>query len=533
MGTVEHPKIRPGVLEDRLYQSHIAQSAIARNTLVVLPTGLGKTAIALRVVAEYLERAPDRSVLLMAPTRPLVLQHAKSVADSLVGPPPVVLTGTVSPERRSALLSPPQVIVATPQVVGNDLVRGQFPLDRLSLIVFDEAHRAIGDYPYVAIGRANQAGLRARVLAMTASPGSRLEKIRSVWSNLGIEHVEYRTSDDVDVQPYVHHIGVEQVEVAVPAEVQHLAIRVRAALRHQTDRLVELHLLAPGVVGKRELLDLGSKLHQQVAASRARGETAPANLWAAVTAQSAAMKASHALELVETQGVGAFRAFLERQEADRPSPAIRAFLKDEEIVAAREVLKGITLEHPKVEAAITIVTAQLLASPASRVIVFTQYRQTAELLEQEFARLSGGPVRAARFVGQASRDGMDGMSQKEQSALLDRFRSGAINCLIATSVAEEGLDVPSVDMVVFYEPVPDVIRSIQRRGRTGRARPGRAVVLVAQGTRDVGLQRGAKGKERRMHEMLETIEQEARRGTVRPPAARLTFRTLEDFEGRA
>jgi Fanconi anemia group M protein len=245
------------------------------------------------------------------------------------------------------------------------------------------------------------------------------------------------------------------------------------------------------------------------------------------------MKASHALELVETQGVGAFRAFLERQGSERPSPAQRAFLGDEEVVQAREMLRGMTLEHPKVETAIAIVTAQLTASPDSRVIVFAQYRQTAELLEQEFARLGGGVVRAARFVGQASRDGIDGMSQKEQTGLLDRFRAGEVNCLIATSVAEEGLDVPSTDLVVLYEPVPDVIRSIQRRGRTGRARPGRAVVLVAQGTRDVGLQRGAKGKERRMHEMLERLEEEVRRGAVGRPAARAVQHSLEEYPGRS
>jgi Fanconi anemia group M protein len=533
MSTVEHPRVRPGVLENRLYQEHIVASVLARNTLVVLPTGLGKTAIALRAIAEYLRRDPTRSILFMAPTRPLVLQHAKSVAETLFAPPPLVLTGTVSPERRAELLRPPQVIVATPQVVANDMAHGSFPIDSLSLIVVDEAHRAVGDYPYVAIGRANEAGPRARILAMTASPGSRMDRIRSVWANLGIEHVEYRTSDDPDVRPYVHGIGIETVEVAVPPEVQHLAIRVRAALRHQTDRLVALHLLPAGVVGKRDLLDLGNRLHREIAASRARGEPAPANLWAAVTAQSAAMKASHALELVETQGVEAFRAFLERQASDHPSPAQRAFLKDEEVVQAREALRGLTLEHPKVEKAIEIVTAQLTASPDSRVIVFTQYRQTAELLEQEFARLGGGVVRAARFVGQASRDGNEGMTQKVQSSLLDRFRSGEINCLIATSVAEEGLDVPSTDLVVLYEPVPDVIRSIQRRGRTGRARPGRAVVLVAQGTRDVGLQRGAGGKERRMHGMLERIEEEARRGGVRPPSPRAIQRSLEEFPSRS
>ncbi|MCI4316952.1 MAG: DEAD/DEAH box helicase, partial [Thermoplasmata archaeon] len=155
MGSVVHPRVKPGVLEDRLYQERVAATTIDHNTLAVLPTGLGKTAIALRVIAEYLLRHPTRSVLFLAPTRPLVVQHARSVEETLFAPPPLVLTGTIPPERRALLLQPPQVVVATPQVIHNDLVKGELDLAAFSLIVFDEAHRAVGDYPYVALGQAN------------------------------------------------------------------------------------------------------------------------------------------------------------------------------------------------------------------------------------------------------------------------------------------------------------------------------------------------------------------------------------------
>ncbi|MCI4357426.1 MAG: DEAD/DEAH box helicase [Thermoplasmata archaeon] len=529
VATVEHPRIRPGVLEERLYQSRIAERAVERNTLVVVPTGLGKTAIALRVAAEFLRREPTRSILLLAPTRPLVVQHGKSVTESLLAPPPLVLTGAVSAAHRATLFHPPQVIVATPQVVANDLARGAFPIDTVSLIVFDEAHRAVGDYPYVRIGESNRAGPRARVLAMTASPGSSLPTIRQVWANLSLEHVEYRTSDDPDVAPFVHGIGVEAVEVTVPAEVQHLAVRLRAAVRRQTDRLVELHRLPVGAVSRRPLLELGARLHAEVAGARTRREPAPAGVWAAITAQAAAMKGIHALELVETQGVEALRAFLARQADLKASPSLRAFLGDPDVVEVGSRLRGLELEHPKVQKVLDIVGEQLRGSPESRVLVFTQYRQTADLLLKEFAAQADPGIRAARFVGQATHGEDVGMSQREQVEQLRSFRSGMVNCLIATSVAEEGLDIPNTDLVVFYEPVPDVIRSIQRRGRTGRARAGRVVVLVAEGTRDVGLQRSARGKERRMHEMLERIEAEARSGSVRGPLPHVVQRSLEEF----
>ncbi|MCI4362024.1 MAG: DEAD/DEAH box helicase [Thermoplasmata archaeon] len=529
METVAHPRLRPGVLEDRRYQATIAEAAVGTNTLAVLPTGLGKTAIALRLIAEYLRRFPTKSVLLLAPTRPLVLQHAESVRKTVLGPAPVVLTGAVHPGAREELLSPPQVVVATPQVVGNDLASGRFPLDTFSLIVFDEAHRARGDYPYVGIAKANAEGPNARVFAITASPGSQIAAIREVWHNLGIARFEYRTQADPDVRPYVHDIGFETLPVPVPPEVQRLGVGLRAAAKRQMEALAAMNLVPANAASKRELLELGTQLHRELARARARGEPPPPWVWAAVTHHAAAMKALHAVELAETQGVGAVREFLERQAAARASPASRAFLGDPDVVQVRKLLETLQLEHPKLEAAVRLVTDTVARSPEARTIVFTQYRQTAERLVEEFRRAADSRVRAARFVGQASKADDAGMSQKDQARLLDRFRAGEINCLVATSVAEEGLDVPSTDLVVFYEPVPGVVRTIQRRGRTGRARAGRVVVLVAEGTRDEGLDRSSRSKERRMHEMLERVENELRGGSVAPPPARAVQTQLEEY----
>src|SRR5208283_5846068 len=155
---------------------------------------------------------------------------------------------------------------------------------------------------------------------------------------------------------------------------------------------------------------------------------------------------------------------------------------------------------------------------------------TVDRLVGELEKLSDPNVRPARFVGQATHGTDTGLSQKEQVGLLDRFRSGSINCLIATSVAEEGLDIPATDLVIFYEPIPDVIRTIQRRGRTGRVRTGRAIVLVAEGTRDVGLHRSAFARERRMHDMLVEIQTEIEKGHAPPPPDRKRVqRLLSEF----
>jgi len=234
------------------------------------------------------------------------------------------------------------------------------------------------------------------------------------------------------------------------------------------------------------------------------------------------MKGMHALELVETQGVDALREFLLRQDpatGGRRSPAQRTFLNDPDVVTVRRSLDHLTLEHPKVATAVRLVKEELHREKDAKVLVFSQYRDTVDRLVGELEKLSDPNVRPARFVGQATHGTDTGLSQKEQVGLLDRFRSGSINCLIATSVAEEGLDIPATDLVIFYEPIPDVIRTIQRRGRTGRSRTGRVIVLVAQGTRDEGLQRAAFSRERRMHDMLEQVQADAAGGVAPPPPA--------------
>ncbi|MGA7862118.1 MAG: helicase-related protein [Thermoplasmata archaeon] len=531
MPTVSHPRIRPDVLEERAYQASIADAAIRANTLVVLPTGLGKTAIALRVAAEYLLRDPTRSILLMAPTKPLVAQHARSVAQTLFCPPPLVLTGEISPERRQTLLSPPQVVVATPQVIANDLAQGSFPLSTFSLVIFDEAHRAVGDYPYVAIGQALR-DADARVLAMTASPGSKLDRVQAVWANLGIEHFELRSATDADVAPYIFGTQVETVEVPLPAEVRQLTVLLRSVVQRQTEILHRMGYFPSQDAGRRELLAVGFTLRREISATRKRGETPDGRVWQAVTAQAVAMKALHGLILAETQGVEALRKYLGgrgEKKNGRVRPSDRTFLSDPDIVELQRKLGSLDVEHPKLAMAVDIVTKEIERNPSARVILFAHYRQTADTLVEQFGHQPNSPVRAARFVGQASHGTDTGLSQKQQVDLLDRFRSGEINCLVATSVGEEGLDIPSTDLVVFYEPVADEVRTIQRRGRTGRFRAGRVIVLITAGTRDVGTFLSARRKEQRMHEMLEKVEAQSRKGPLAPPPRPTVQSTLDEL----
>src|SRR5665647_3740884 len=96
---LEHPLIKKDAIEQREYQVDLARLALRSNTLVVLPTGMGKTVIALIVLANVLQKRKGK-VLLLAPTKPLVEQHATFLRETMVGKSVTVLTGEVDPEER-------------------------------------------------------------------------------------------------------------------------------------------------------------------------------------------------------------------------------------------------------------------------------------------------------------------------------------------------------------------------------------------------------------------------------------------------
>ena len=502
MPFVTHELLRRGAVEERAYQVNIARASLERSTLVVLPTGMGKTVIAAMVIADVLRRKGGKIVVL-APTKPLVEQHATTLRDFLVVDRIALFTGEVtSPEERELLWRENKIIVSTPQVIRNDLRAGRISLDDVSLIVFDEAHRAVGDYAYVDVAAAYKEMPGRLVLGMTASPGSSAEKILEVCGNLGISAVEIRTEFDPDVVPYQHELTIERIPVEAPEISKEIRNLLQTVVDEQVERLKKLGFLAGKArVSRRDLLAAGDE-----ARKRLDSGTKDGRMYGAMTAQAIAMKADHAIELAETQGLGSLRTYFENIEKDTKSKADVQFLKHAKVQEAIRLARETDVEHPKLAKTAWIVREQLMAKPDSRIIVFAHYRGTADRLTQELARIPG--VQPKRFVGQASRGDDVGLSQKEQVEILEKFRAGEVNVLVATSIGEEGLDIPQVDLVVFYEPVPSEIRTIQRRGRTGRSAAGRVVTLVTKDTRDEAYFYSARRKERKMHSELDRLRKE-------------------------
>jgi Fanconi anemia group M protein len=498
---ISHPLVKENSISIRDYQVNIAASALERSTLVVLPTGMGKTVIALLVIINRLSKG---KILFLAPTKPLVNQHWNFLRDHITLDPETIglLTGEVPPQKRRDIWDSSRIVVSTPQTVRNDL-ESFCSLSDFSLAVFDEAHRAVGDYAYVPIAQTYLGMAKALTLGITASPGSTGENIMAICNALGIENIEIRGMDDPDVKPYVHEIRSNWVKVKPTDEIKDIALLLKEVEDDLVQKLRDNSLLPKGgYATKKDILEAGEAIRKRI-------DEGDAKAYQLASVQASILKISHGRSLIETQGFKPFVKYMEKLweegSSKRGSRAAKSLVKDRRVKSA--LMKGYELqrEHPKMEKLLEIVKGWFSLNPESRVIVFAHYRDTANELVGELNKIEG--VRAVKFVGQAKKGRDRGLSQKEQSAAIDSFKRGEINLLVATSVGEEGLDIPSTDYVIFYEPVPSEIRAIQRRGRTGRRREGKVTILITEKTLDEAYYWSELRRERRMWWEIERLRE--------------------------
>ncbi|MEM3373761.1 MAG: DEAD/DEAH box helicase [Candidatus Woesearchaeota archaeon] len=491
----------------RLYQETILASAIEKNTLVVLPTGLGKTFIFLLLSAHRLKLFPDSKILFLGPTRPLInqyyqifLKHFEIDKEKLA-----VFTGQVNPEKRALLWEKCKIIFSTPQGLENDIISNRINLENVSLIGFDEAHRATGNYEYVWI--ANQYVKKAknpRILALTASPGSDVEKIWEICKNLYIENIEIRTEKDPDVASYVKKIDIKWIYVELPKYFKDIKKYLDVCYKEKFEELKKLNsdFDLKNIKTKRDLLKIQSEILSEIG----KGNR-DFNVMKSLSLIAELLKIEHAIELLESQGISAFLEFMESLVSKASNTKVIAVknlvsnlnFKSALIIARR--LKELNIEHPKYDELKKILPNYV--KNQKKVIIFSQYRDNISNLEKVVNKIEG--VNAKYFVGQQKKKNT-GMSQKEQIKVIEQFRNNEFNVLIMSSVGEEGLDIPSVDCVIFYEPIPSAIRTIQRKGRTGRQEKGEVIVLVTKGTRDEAFRWVAHNKEKRMKEIIKELK---------------------------
>lgn len=492
--------VREEEVESRRYQEEIYRETRESNSLVVLPTGLGKTVVAAYVVAHRLQKG---RIMFMAPTKPLCEQHAdllRRILETRDQDIRLVTGETHNPEERKQEWNRDhQVYVATPQTVQNDLDNSG--LEDFSLLVFDEAHRAVGSYAYTAVSdNYHEQATDPQTLGLTASPGNDFQRLVEVGVNLRLQNVSIRTEFSDDVENYTGDLQFQWREIEKTGPV--------IDAEKQIDQLMETFLddlsnyskqaknLEPGKVPKTALIEIQNRFQGRLKTGGG------GYLYHAISLAAAAVKLAHLKDLLTSQGPEAAQRYIQTLQ-DEDSKASSKVVDTDEYREVKQILETGVENRKLVEA------KRLLERHFSRdggpAIVFAEYRDTVDFLVEELGKI--GAVDAERFVGQAG----EGMTQQEQKERLESFRSGDFNTLVSTSIGEEGIDVPEASLVLFYEPVPSTIRLIQRRGRTARdGRRGRAVILMTKDSRDEAAYwkslKGESGMYQKVRRLKETLE---------------------------
>uniref|UniRef100_G1STA4 RNA helicase n=1 Tax=Oryctolagus cuniculus TaxID=9986 RepID=G1STA4_RABIT len=501
----------------RDYQLHISRTALFCNTLVCLPTGLGKTFIAAVVMYNFYRWFPSGKVVFMAPTKPLVTQQIEACYQVMGIPQSHMaeMTGSTQVFTRKEVWCSKRVLFLTPQVMVNDLSRGTCPAAEIKCLVIDEAHKALGNYAYCQVVRELVRHTNHfRILALSATPGSDIKAVQQVITNLLIGQIELRSEDSPDILPYSHERRVEKLVVPLGEEL--------AAIQKTYIQILEAFassLIQRNVLMRRDIPNL-TKYQIILARDQFRKNPSPniVGIQQGIIEGEFAICISlyHGYELLQQMGMRSLYFFfcgimdgskgmtraknelsrnedfmklynhLECKFAHTRSTSAGRISTDQKGVTG----KNFSYSHPKLKKLEEVVIKHFTSWNAqntsekkcdeTRVMIFSSFRDSvqeiAEMLSQHHPI-----IRVMTFIGHASGKSVKGFTQKEQLEVVKQFRDGGYNTLVSTCVGEEGLDIGEVDLIICFDAQKSPIRLVQRMGRTGRKRQGRIVVILAEG----------------------------------------------------
>ncbi|PWZ00920.1 P-loop containing nucleoside triphosphate hydrolase protein [Testicularia cyperi] len=510
--------IYPTNMEKRNYQYNIVQKALFNNVLVALPTGLGKTFIAAVVILNFFRWYPEGKIIFMAPSRPLVDQQ-KTACHRICGLPwdcAIDLTGSTARARRNDFWQTKRIFYMTPQTFENDLRNGSCDPRDVVCVVVDEAHKAKGRYAYGnVIGLLMEINPHFRVLGLSATPGKDSDSVQEVVDQLHINEIEIRTEEALDVRQYVFRKREEIVNVPMGPDLNRIKAAWAKLMQVHMDPLIKSGLLRPQdpvflhhfavnaiardrskmqILGKQPHLRANiSELAHMALSMQYLMEQSPTMFFERLKERAAGVSVNGKKSGTTKQRIYAntnttFRDImrdLEMMQDDKGRVLHPKMVKLKDVLLDHFDQHAIDQLHQSDairESGRTVLGGTPSSSGATsetRVMVFCSYRECCNELVRY---LNDCGLRATHFVGQ-SRDnkGNKGMSQREQEQVIQDFKKGVYNVLVATQIGEEGLDIGSVDLTACYEAVKDSIRMLQRIGRTGRKREGKIVVLMSEG----------------------------------------------------
>lgn len=445
----------------------------------------------------------------------------------------VELTGADSLETRGGAYREKKVFCMTPQTMVNDLNRGIIDIKKIVLVVFDEAHRATGDYAYSLIQKKiRETGGICRTIALSATPGNSISTVKEVLDNLNITKIEIRTEEEL--QKYLKHKEIEVVGICKEVQIQYICQKIDKLLSCLRTKISECVCLDQEAKlmpkdGKsltyKSLKRLADSYTQNIEAYQELIPTKYSRILPVINNMQSLLFGKR---LLVEQGLPPFEEFFRQYREDvvldikrarkdkeyKPDIVRRELIQKTELRDVAEALRLSKLKfgiHSKLlilhKILRTFFSSELTIEQQSKAIVFVQSRKVAtEIVEylkkkavlQPRRQKSQGSesqpweqgvsqqdIRVSLFVGQATRHGSKGMDAVEQQRAIAGLKSGELNVLVATSVGEEGLDLGEVDLIVCFDSGLTPIRMVQRMGRTGRQRKGRVIMLLTSSEKEI------------------------------------------------
>jgi len=504
---IYHPNLSSEDIEARAYQLKALKNILHSSTLLVLPTGMGKTPIELMAVADKLYELPHKKVIFLAPTNPLLAQHYKDAKKflNISQESIIMINGGINWEKRQKMAQSAKLILATPQVIRNDVIRGSLSLADCSLMIIDEAHHASGKHAMAQVADLylNQSD-EGLLLGATASPGSTDKAIINLINRIGSSNIFSMQKSNPMIKPYVSQLESIIITMELPQKLEELAAPLVQWLEEMVEQLRRVGVyLHKGVITTTGLNDSMRRANFLIERKNQHG-------WNSMKLIADSIRVLQLINLITTQGVISTRNYIRRtiSQFENGEKKLSRLVNKKEFITLNEEISNMQEIHNKMEKVVELVREQIILDNQSRIIVFASLRDSVKNIAITLNGIEG--INAVPFIGQSSRGTDEGMSQKKQISTLNDFREGKLNVLVATSVGEEGLDIPSADRVIFYEPVASEIRTIQRRGRTGRHRSGYVFVLVSKNTKDEGVRFAASAKENRMYRILNKVKNQKR-----------------------
>lgn len=474
----------------REYQFEIVEECFRQNTLVCLPTGSGKTLIAAVVIMNFRRWYPKGKIIFMAPFRTLVNQQIDACMSKtdIKEEDVCILTGTTFSGNRSQLWEEKSIFFCTPQIVQNDISKKILNPCSICLIIFDEAHHASGSYAYVNVVRMIASySSQFRVIGLSATPGNDVDKIQAVIYNLMISKIIYKDEEDVEIAKYQHKTNVEIVKVPLGNDESKLEDYLCKCLTTFAEPLAEKGYIKLSSSPKWMTHGIVWRAMDQFKNNNNRFQIP--NFFKIIdnfgTLLSLAIMQEKLTKYGATLLNESIKDYIKKKKETECKKKLVSMPAFQQLQRDCETSKNVS--HPKLAKLSEILGDFYSENSNSRAIVFTKYREAALAIVECLKKVKG--VKASIFIGKSDTRKNHGLDETTQIEILSLFKHGNINCIVATSVAEEGLDIGEVDLIICYDTSSSPLTTVQRMGRTGRKRSGRVIFLMSEGYEEKNLEK--------------------------------------------